>query len=250
MATAYGQTVDVYEDQEDSTITPLTETDTGGFLTLADATYHWEGTHAAKIDYTSLNANAFLNYDIISNSVSVGFAYRVLTGRSAWAFGPQIFQIKNDSLGNLIYINDTYSDTLHLSFQGSGLTTRDVVVTAGTWYWISLKFVRNGECRIAVYDAAHAEVQADMAMTGTAANYATNDVNIGCCTSDAISGQAYYDTILIDNTSAAHPLLGWATAAPVIITGDLEQAVALQKAPAISAIQSLFTQRKHVKMIF
>jgi hypothetical protein len=43
----------------------------------------------------------------------------------------------------------------------------------------------------------------------------------------------------------------YATAStPVSVSGDLRQAIALQKAPAISAIQSLFTQRKHVKMIF
>jgi hypothetical protein len=41
-----------------------------------------------------------------------------------------------------------------------------------------------------------------------------------------------------------------AGATPVEVDAGLEEAVAVQEAPTVSAIQSLFTQRKHVKMIF
>jgi hypothetical protein len=59
-----------------------------------------------------------------------------------------------------------------------------------------------------------------------------------------------FDSFDFNTSSLVHDAEDGVVSTSVTIASPMEQGLFLQKSPAVSAIQSLFTQRKHVKMIF
>lgn len=61
-----------------------------------------------------------------------------------------------------------------------------------------------------------------------------------------------YHNMVIDSTDYTFPLLGWETGGggSIVVEPSLQEDVAELQTPTVTAIQSIFDVRRHVKMIF
>jgi hypothetical protein len=217
MADYHGQTVDILEDCEDSSLAAgLTEVDTGGFLTLASAAQYAEDTHSHQLDYTSLDAAAYIHYDLAQDNVSFGFWWR--SGSLSISQNAIMAFVESTAGGYVLRISHDTQDggnPNRLRFY-DGTTYANVNISAGTWYWITVQVNRGAAINAKVYDTSHNQVGSDISLT--AINNQINHVSIGNYgTTSKTNEITYYDSFVIDITDWTYPLIGWATGGSSII---------------------------------
>lgn len=87
---------------------------------------------------------------------------------------------------------------------GTGTTDGSATMAAATWYWISLKAVRNSTCTLKIYSGAGVLLDT---ITGTAANNTGNRFYLGDASGGSdVATSDYFDDFVLDWTSAANPL--------------------------------------------
>jgi hypothetical protein len=87
---------------------------------------------------------------------------------------------------------------------GSGIT-----VSANTSYWVTVKWVRNGTCSLAVYTDDVGTSQVGSTITRTAADFSFQYSRWGCIGAYTVAGAtSHIDNIVMDWTDATFPLIG------------------------------------------
>lgn len=189
--TGDGKTVEtVAERATVSTVNTVADSGTQG-LQVVNST----GTGSVRVDTT--------NY---ATTQSVGFWFRVtaLTD-STYAVGY--------AAGEGI-LSGTAIITLRMSRSGSAYTillhqpttpadSGTVSVSIDTWYWISIKVVRNGTCLLRVYDTSSALVGSEQSLAGSDYNFWYHYFPGA---SGSATGNYYIDDFVINNDTAPFPL--------------------------------------------
>lgn len=250
MATFHGQTVDIYEDFEDSSLaTGLTESDTAGILTVSDSGRYHDGAASMSIDCTSGMNNSHVatadSQDL--SDITIGFWYYTAN----WVSNGKEIQcckiLGGGALHKLITLYDqqSWGGVRNLAFTewGSG-----VAVSSATWYWIVLNWNAGVGGTLRVYNASHEQVGSDVTTTGSGGDYHTENVDVvylGISDEFAnFAGTINYDDYVIDSTDGTFPLLGWDTAAAaelagsVAVTSTLAGALRVQKPLAGAVVSS------------
>lgn len=216
MATYQGQTVDVYEDFEDSTQTGWTKTDGSGVLTTygaAAAQYPgstgsggmlWDaaGNHAANLQYASGSNNS---------SMSFGFWY-YMPAQAAWegrnyafcAYDVAVNEVYKLYIGGNADSPITYSAIIRNT--AGDWSTAITLPSADTWYWLTGQAVQNGDMSISVYNTSNTQV--GVTRTTTTGNFATREYRLAG-NNPVTAGDVYWDDFCLDITDATFPLLGW-----------------------------------------
>lgn len=180
--------------------------------TDADYTSPWTinstadtGTKGLSVDLAGSAAARIVFYSPSQhNSTSVGFWYRTPTGFGN--FDAQQFFSCSDQAVNY---------TAPLNFGGDGTSTRyinwasggsgGIAVSAGTWYYVTMQYVRNSTSSLSVYDTSGNQV-------GSTSTKSIGDFQIGrymwgSVVATTVSGAvAYFDNLCIDWTDATFPL--------------------------------------------
>jgi hypothetical protein len=218
MATFHGQTVDIYEDFEDSTLaTGLTESDTNNILTINSSGRYYVGSYSCAIDLTSGNNNpARIGYTLASaGSISFGFWYYTAPYSSNGKEN-SMFMITSGGVGHKafqIWDDQTWGGTRNLSFTEMGAGT---TVSSSTWYWITGKWEAGVGATLRVYDTSHSQVGSDITTTGSGGDYHADnadDIRIGFSGDEwsNYSDTINFDDYVIDETNMLWPILGWDT---------------------------------------
>lgn len=228
-----------FENGEDGTLAAgLTETDTGGAISLGSTDQEYAGSASIDVNYGSKSATAYIEraYASPTDHVTTIFWYRTLTGLTAWDFGPMILWMGNGAYGSqALYLVDRYIDTRQIMIGRSNGTEVDSVdVVEGTWYGFSVEYVRNGTSVVTIWNADHSVLETvNVASTPDAA---LEFIRIGAEGTGAYSGEhAYFDDVGIDESNAG--IEPWDDGiAPVTGTAAQTQAVATQTATGTETI--------------
>lgn len=207
MATYMGQTVDVFEDFEDSTLdASLSETDTESNLTVSSGTQYKNGSAAMECDADGMGAPAYLSYTTDVGNISVGFWYRT-PALADWSYMPALFTFLRGGYSDMAYVEYKYSgDQPYIKFWIAASSTT-INVSSGAWYWITGQVNRNATSYWALYDSTGTQVGSTY--SSSAADYNVDRARIGMCDIHAISSTEYFDDYVIDSTDGTFPLLGW-----------------------------------------
>jgi hypothetical protein len=199
-----GFTYDVLQDFEGSIISPWSETDGSSILNPHDSNAKYLGSYGMSVA-TGSTSLAYVDYTFTpaKSSFSMGMWFKSGT-YAAWAGDRWIIDVHNDAQGNLIIVkegNSAGDDSRRVMWTVDG----DVVAIAdATWYWITLKFVKNGTSTCAVYNTSGTQIGSTMSFS-TTPDFDCNTLQIityGTETSTAV----YYDDVYIDWTNAVFPL--------------------------------------------
>jgi len=165
------------------------------------------GTNGMK--YTSGAAtNAYVEYTFASakTGFSAGFWYK--TGSvTSWATGPIAFQFCEVS-GCASGASHAWYDTREMggNTRQLGHATPGLIgISDNTWYWVTIKWVRNAASSWALYDTAGNQVGATQDWTGFDADAAVVMVGIYSGTTD-LTSDVYWDDLWIDWTDSTFPL--------------------------------------------
>lgn len=211
MATYYDQPVDIAEFFEDGTLEAgLSEVDTGGFLTIADAEQYHEATHAMEVNFNTLNALAYAEAAIANDVFRATVWYRTLDNLAQYDYGPVVLDVYCPGYGDPMNVADMYSDARIIRLDVAG-TQQSFAVTAGTWYCIRLRFTRNGTSYLQLLDTSHSVVGA---VSAVMVNYQPSVMRIGetMGTTARTGNKHYFDALGIDIGDASAYLDGWAAA--------------------------------------
>jgi hypothetical protein len=227
MATFHGQTVDIWEDFEDSTLeTGLTETDTGSIVTIPDTAQHYAGSASMGVAAAS-GANGYIEYTPGVDNSSIGFWYRT-SSLANWQWGPTFVVFGHAAMNRIICVADHYAGTRYLVVQwGSAPHATDSIACANnTWYWVTIQYNRNTTSYVRVYNTAGEQVAS---VSHSLADYSADYqpyIRWGVVSSDVINS-VYFDDAVVDKTDATFPILGWDTSVTVsaqaadgILAGD------------------------------
>lgn len=213
MPTFYGQTVDVAEDFEGSyPNSGWSETDASGKLSQS-ATAVYEGTNGMLYDYTGA-ADAYITYDTGADrtALSVGFWFR-MPAYTAWAGLGLIMSVRSsgaeDQVIRLSAGRNSGTNAYEIAARANGGSfTTAIGLAASTWYWVTVKLVNGGDISLSVYNTAETLIATQTVACGA---FSGRYVSVGAYSAFSATANAYWDNIVIDYTTAAFPLLGWAT---------------------------------------
>lgn len=179
------------------------ESDSPAVVNPQDSSAEYRGTYG--MSYASgTTAEAWVVWvpATSKNSLSLGFWYK--TGQYAsWAGDRNICIPYSGSYGNLIIAREGVSagdNTRRISFS---VSSGAITVSDNTWYWITMKFVKNGTSSLAVYNTSGTQVGSTL--TGTAPNSDADYVVFGGYGVSSTTA-TYFDEIYIDYADATFPL--------------------------------------------
>lgn len=217
MATFYGQTVDVYEDFEDALGAGWTETDTDTNVAPNSTTQKKEGAAAAEFDFNGVTdggESSYLGYDIggAVDPASYGF-WLYCDGGADATFTHELIALASvpTSMGTYackLYLYRSAAGAYAIRFRGASGYDTDSAISTATWYWVTVKTVRNDTCSMNIYSAAQALLY-ERTVTGYD-NGGLDSLTFGSGGTTNVNEKIYFDELVIDWTSAAFPLLGWA----------------------------------------
>lgn len=103
---------------------------------------------------------------------------------------------------SICYVRCTNTSSV-LAFTITGTTTSsDVVVSTGTWYWITVRFTKNGDCKLRVYNDSGSLVGSEQTVTGNNLNPYYH--GLGGAGTSAIS--SLFDDFVVNYSTAPFPL--------------------------------------------
>jgi hypothetical protein len=236
MATFHSQTVDIYEDFEDSTLaTGLTESDADGILTVNATNRYRAGSHSMSIDCSSGSHNAFLTTVDSQNLSKATVAFWYYT--AGWAGnGKELLCCRfmgGGAAHKLITLFDeqTWGGVRNIAFteMGTGIT-----ISSSTWYWFVVHWEAGVGGTLRIYDTSNTQVGSDLTTTGSGGDYHSDHVDlmdIGLRDEFAnFSEYLNYDELVLDTTNGAFPILAWdvggGVSIPVIMYHLQQQRVA------------------------
>lgn len=252
MATFHGQTVDIYENFEDTSLeTGLSFTDSSGYGDLDSTTQYYAGSHSFQWDLNqAAGANpTYVSYEPADASVSWGFWYR--TG-SSFTNGKtcEICAVRNSSWTWLMEIADCQNWSAVRQIEDvRNSHTYLTGISDSTWYWITMSWVNGTGGKMRIYNTSH-ELQGEeytwsSSSTDCAAIYFGPQYRYA-----QVGSYAYIDELVIDKTSATFPLLGWDTGTSVSVSAGLQVANAVQYNPTISVpVNDPITWTPHVSKV-
>jgi hypothetical protein len=126
-------------------------------------------------------AEAYVNYVFTSpkTDLVVGFWYTTCDPND-YESGPTAFVLYEDSNGNALRMidqNDGGDSTRQLAFLSSSTVKMTIGITNFTKYWISIRYVKNGTGKIAIYNASG--VQQGTTQDIVCNDYFINAVHLG-----------------------------------------------------------------------
>jgi hypothetical protein len=237
MATFHGQTVDIYEDFEDTTLNAeLTVIDPAGIVTVSDTNRYMVGTHSMSVDVTTGVNTSNVQKSFGASpcaKASVGFWYYTCN----WTSNGKEMQFCYFRGGGIMLKLITAFDSQDwLGNRNIGFiefpTSNYITVSSATWYWVTVIWEQGVGTTLRVYDTSHNQVGSDItALGGQGVDNHTqtiDDIHIGITDEFAnFAGKINFDEYVVDYTDGTFPLLGWDTT-PV----------------------SNFVERGHTKLIF
>jgi len=214
MSTFHGQTVDIWEDWEGALLGSLTLDSADGHLNDHDATKPYAGTYSASLSLTSSNTISRVYYgsQTLDSPFSLGFWYWSGTF-AAWSGVYEVIRF--------LYASSGYQRSLVAGASNNNSTPNQiatynddgsarVVLSANTWYWVTMQWNKGSTCKCRVYNTSHAQVGSEF--TWTALNETVQSIAIGNCGGASAASWAtsvYFDDWVIDKTNALYPILGW-----------------------------------------
>lgn len=161
-------------------------------------TYGYSGHHDTP-DYVQIDLNSY------PTSQSVLFAYQctslsagTYTAPAAWGEGATSgtaivrFRVENNA--------GTYTAFL----TNASTSSSAITISAATFYYVTVRIVKNGTCSLAIYNAAGAQVGSTVTLAGENLNFYYHF--FGCVNSSSVAGDDYVDNYCIDKTTATFPL--------------------------------------------
>ncbi|MFZ3043673.1 MAG: hypothetical protein WA058_01005 [Minisyncoccia bacterium] len=199
-----GFTYDVVEDFEDALSGSWSEVDTGSILDPNDATAEYRGTNGMSVASGSATfAYALYTLSAAKTTLSVGVWYK--TGAYAgWSGLRGILSLYNNAQGDILRFTEGRDAGSNARRMGWNLDVDPVTVSDDTWYWVTIKFVKNGACSASVYDTAGSQVGSTMA--GTASDYSIDVIRLGQALGVSSTSATYFDEFYVDYTDATFPL--------------------------------------------
>lgn len=216
MATFHGQTVDIYENFEDTTLeTGLSLTDVSGYGDVDSATQYYAGSHSFQWDLNqAAGANpTYIYYDANVSKVSWGFWYR--TG-SSFTNGKtcEFCVMRNSAWTWLMEVADVQNWSAVRQFEDvRNSHTFLTGISDSTWYWFTFYWENGVGGKMRIYNTSQEMLGSEYTWSASATNCAT--IYIGPQYRYAqVGSYAYIDEFVIDKTSGTFPLLGWDTSSP------------------------------------
>jgi hypothetical protein len=208
-ANFHNQTVDIYEDFEDSTLAAgLTwEYHTSNDVTLSSTEHPYAGLASCKINHQSMGNQANILYFTGASNISAGFWFLCPTIASE-AVGSNTAQIANpiDSTTSTYAVRvavQKSSGAYHLVLDWGNSCT----VLPGSWYWITYQYNGGGTSRLRVYDTSQTQI---LDASHSSPVLHLSELTLGTEQPENLPGTVvYYDEYVIDYTNHAFPILGW-----------------------------------------
>jgi hypothetical protein len=202
-----GFSYDMVEDFENALASPWSETDTASRVNVADDTAEYRGTYGMSYAASVTDAG-YAVYDFATSptTVSLGFWFKTGTYANKFAGITSWMSTYSDGGSTGMYMRGGGNDSIILlgcSLNAGG----DIEVANATWYWVTMKLVRNGAAgtsSMAIYNTAGSQV-------GSTITFAFPDEEIqflrfGFESGTASSTAVFYDEIYVDWTDGTFPL--------------------------------------------
>lgn len=151
------------------------------------------------------SAIGYLTVAAAYNSISGGFWFNV-PNLADWGGSIKILEVMNSVPANPAYIAMERAGTSTPRFYvyTNSQTTIATDVTAGNWYWVAWKYVKNDKMYLGVYDSTGTQIS-NSPISGTeATNTAAATIRWG--NDSTVAGVSYIDDFAIDFTNAEFPL--------------------------------------------
>lgn len=156
------------------------------------------GTYGLKLSGVNVAAS-YIRYDPASAKTSMSMGFWFYATSSAIDYRVEFIYI--DPLGQEVFFDR--SSGVYRFYWTAGTATA-ITFSPDTWYWVTIKYVKNGTGQLRLYDTSGVQVGSET--TTSISNSNMGQFYFGQLSATAISGTVYTDNWVIDWTTATYPL--------------------------------------------
>ena len=186
------------------------------------------GTKGMAINLTKVLGDVgYTQLDLPSDYTALSFGLWYRTAQpTTFTEGPHFITLYNGSIGRLEALadeRDSSSDDRVIRLSPFAGSAYEIPVDDNTWYWCTMKWVKNGTGAFSLYDSS-LNLVGNLTFVDAGSNVNVQSILLG--NAQATTGgtlgssgtTAYFDDLIVDYTNANFPLLPSSTLLPPIIT--------------------------------
>ncbi len=160
------------------------------------------GTSGIAVDMTK-TASDYMNCAGMGTLTTISFGMWVKTPSASLAGNREIIRVHT---GGSIIIAINYNTRDFVLNNGTVIGSAVNTLSLSTWYWVTGLAVKNGTCKLRIYDSAGALVGSEKTTTGANTNIDALWVGSASVAPTAGTGTMYWDDLVIDSSTAVFPL--------------------------------------------